>query len=47
MSAVYILTGLCLVGSLWACVDANRDARRAEAAARRAEAALRAMREER
>ncbi|MFI8531769.1 hypothetical protein ACIGMX_16205 [Streptomyces aquilus] len=45
MSAAIIVAGLCLSGALWACWDANRAARRAEAAARRAEQAARTVRD--
>jgi hypothetical protein len=41
MTATIIVTGLGLVGALWACLDANRYARRALAAEQRAQAAAR------
>ncbi|MFF7561937.1 hypothetical protein ACFZB4_18440 [Streptomyces pseudovenezuelae] len=44
MIAALIVTGLCLLGSVWAALDTHRYARQAQAAARRAEAAARAIR---
>jgi cbb3-type cytochrome oxidase subunit 3 len=46
MSAVIIVTGLFLLGTVWAALDTHRYARRAEAAARRAERAARTLRDE-
>ncbi|WP_329291904.1 hypothetical protein [Streptomyces pseudovenezuelae] len=41
MTAAIIVTGLCLIGSLWAMCDTHRYARRALAAEQRAQAAAR------
>lgn len=46
MSAVIIVTGLFLLGTVWAALDTHRYARRAERAARRAERAARTMHRE-